>query len=113
LKVHFYKESELQKQLVLLPDGYYNSAKSIIKAIEGKKHKTEIKHKFDLRFSEINHQIDMKVKKDCQVIISPLLQSMLGFKQAIFPAGEYVSDWVAAVNGVWSLALVEPRKYRY
>jgi hypothetical protein len=35
LKVHFYKESELQKQLVLLPDRYYNSAKSIIKAIEG------------------------------------------------------------------------------
>ena len=23
-------------------------------------------------FSEINHKIDMKVKKDCQVIISPL-----------------------------------------
>jgi hypothetical protein len=36
----------------------------------------------------------MKVKKDCQVIISPLLQSMLGFRQAIFPAGEYVADWV-------------------
>jgi hypothetical protein len=109
LKVHFYKESELQKQLVLLPDGYYNSAKSIIKAIEGKKHKTEIKHKFDLRFSEINHQIDMKVKKDCQVIISPLLQSMLGFKQAIFPAGEYVSDWVAAVKkGLNSLYVYGP-----
>jgi hypothetical protein len=42
-------------------------------------------------FNEINHKIDMKVKKDCQVIISPLLQSMLGFRQAIFPAGEYVS----------------------
>ena len=109
MKVHFYKESELQKQLVLLPDGYYNSAKSIIKAIEGKKHKTEIKHKFDLRFSEINHQIDMKVKKDCQVIISPLLQSMLGFKQAIFPAGEYVSDWVAAVKkGLNSLYVYGP-----
>jgi hypothetical protein len=109
LKVHFYKESELQKQLVLLPDGYYNSAKSIIKAIEGKKHKTEIKHKFDLRFSEINHQIDMKVKKDCQVIISPLLQSMLGFKQAIFPAGEHVSDWVAAVKkGLNSLYVYGP-----
>ena len=109
MKVHFYKESELQKQLVLLPDGYYNSAKSIIKAIEGKKHKTEIKHKFDLRFSEINHQIDMKVKKDCQVIISPLLQSMLGFKQAIFTAGEYVSDWVAAVKkGLNSLYVYGP-----
>jgi hypothetical protein len=49
-------------------------------------------------FSEINHKIDMKVKKDCQVIISPLLQSMLGFRQAIFPAGEYVSDWVTDVK---------------
>jgi hypothetical protein len=40
----------------------------------------------------------MKVKKDCQVIISPLIQSMLGFRQAIFPAGEYVSDWVVDVK---------------
>ena len=29
LKVHFYKESELQKHLVLLLDGYYSSAKRI------------------------------------------------------------------------------------
>jgi hypothetical protein len=36
LKVHFYKESELQKHLVFLPDGYYSSAKRIIKAIDGK-----------------------------------------------------------------------------
>jgi hypothetical protein len=38
------------------------------------------------------------VKKDCQVIISPLIQAMLGFRQAIFPAGEYVSDWVVDVK---------------
>ena len=38
-------------------------------------------------FSEKNHKINMKVKNDCQVIITPLLQSMLGFRQAIFPAG--------------------------
>ena len=38
-------------------------------------------------FNEINHKIDMKVKKDYQVIISPLLQSMLGFRQAIFRGG--------------------------
>jgi hypothetical protein len=29
LKVHFYNELELQKHLVLLPDGYYSSAKRI------------------------------------------------------------------------------------
>jgi hypothetical protein len=98
LKVHFYKESELQKHLVLLPDGYYSSAKRIIKAVDGKKHRTELKNKFDMNFSEINDQINMKVKKDCQVIISPLIQSMLGFRQAIFPAAEYVSDWVADVK---------------
>jgi hypothetical protein len=108
LKVHFYKESELQKRLVLLPDGYYSSAKRIIKAIECKKHRTELKNKFNMGFSEFNH------KKDCQVIISPLLQSMLGFRQAIFPAGEYVSDWVADVKkGLNFLCmycpLVEPR----
>jgi hypothetical protein len=98
LKVHFYKESELQKHLVLLPDGYYSSAKRIIKAVDGKKHRTELKNKFDMNFSEINDQINMKVKKDYQVIISPLIQSMLGFRQAIFPAAEYVSDWVADVK---------------
>ena len=58
----------------------------------------ELKNKFDMGFNEINHKIDMKVKKDCQVIISPLLQSMSGFRQAIFPAREYVSDWVADVK---------------
>jgi hypothetical protein len=55
--------------------------------IEGKKHIKELKNKFDMGFNEINHKIDMKVKKDCQVIISPLLESMSGFRQAIFPAG--------------------------
>ena len=57
----------------------------------------------------------MKVKKDYQVIISPLLQSMLGFRQAIFRGGGgYVSDWVADLKkGLNSLymycPLVEPR----
>ena len=58
----------------------------------------ELKNKFDMGFNKINHKIDMKVKKECQVIISPLIQSMLGFRQAIFPAGEYVSDWVVDVK---------------
>ena len=66
------------------------------------------------KFNEINHKIDMKVKKDYQTIISPLLQSMLGFRQAIFRRGEYVSDWVADLKkGLNSLymycPLVEPR----
>jgi hypothetical protein len=85
LKVHFYKESELQKHLVLLPDGYYSSAKRIIKAIDGKKHRTELKNKFHMFFSEINHKIDMKVKKDGQIIISPLLQFRI--KTSYIPDG--------------------------
>jgi hypothetical protein len=44
--------------------------------IEGKRHMKELKIKFDIGFNEINHKIDMKVKKDYQVIISPLLQSL-------------------------------------
>jgi hypothetical protein len=47
--------------------------------IEGKGHMKKLKNKFDIGFNEINHKIDLKVKKDYQVIISPLLQSMLGF----------------------------------
>jgi hypothetical protein len=66
--------------------------------IEWKKHMKELKNKFDMGFNEINHKIDMKVKKDCQVIISPLVQSMSGYRQAIFSAGEYISDWVADVK---------------
>jgi hypothetical protein len=96
LKVHFYKESEPQKPLILLPDGYYSSAKRI--PHRGEKHMKELKNKFDMGFNKINHKIDMKVKKDFQVIISPLIQSMLGFRQAIFPAWEYVSDWVVDVK---------------
>jgi hypothetical protein len=48
---------------------------------------SEISSCNELTYYEINHKIDMKVKKDYQVIISPLLQSMLGFRQAIFPGG--------------------------
>jgi hypothetical protein len=51
--------------------------------IERKKYMKELKNKFDMGFNENNHKIDMKVKKDYQVIISPLLQSMLGFRPAI------------------------------
>jgi hypothetical protein len=78
--------------------------------IEGKRHMKELKNKFDIGFNEINHKIDMKVKKDYQVIISPLLQSMLGFRQAIFPGGgEYVSDWVGDLKkGLNSLHMYCP-----
>ena len=50
LKVHFYKESELQKHLVLLPHGYYSSAKRIPHREE--KHMKELKNKFDMGFNK-------------------------------------------------------------
>jgi hypothetical protein len=47
--------------------------KRILKAIEGKKHRTPLKKKFDIGMNEIGHKIGIAVKKDCQVTISPLL----------------------------------------
>ena len=44
MKVHFYKESELQKHLVLLPDGYYSSAKRIPHRGEKAHEKTSCKY---------------------------------------------------------------------
>lgn len=60
LKVHFYKESELQKHMVLLADGYYSSAKRI--PHRGGKHRKELKNKFDMGFNAINHKIDTVCK---------------------------------------------------
>ena len=71
------RDTVSSQHLVLLPDEYYSSAKRI--PYRGKRHTKELKNKFDIGFNEINHKIDMKVNKDYQVIISPLLQSMLGF----------------------------------
>jgi hypothetical protein len=73
--------------------------------IEGKRHMKELKNKFDIGFNEINHKIDMKVKKDYQVILSPLLQT------SYIPGGrgEYVSDWVADLKkGLNSLYMYCP-----
>jgi hypothetical protein len=52
-----------------------------------------------MSFSEINHKINMKVKTDCKVIIIPLLQSMLGFRQAIL---SLPSIGTILNNGTWA-----------
>lgn len=106
--------NQLQKHTFQLPAGYYPSPKRILKAIEGKKHRTPLKQKFDIRMNEIDNKIGIAVTKDCQKTISPLLQHMLGFKGAIFPHGDHVANWVADVTrGLNSLyvycPLVEPR----
>ena len=109
-----FEVNQLQRHTFELPGGYYSSPKRILKAIEGKKHRTPLRIKFDIGMNEIDHKRGIAVKKDCQVTNSPLLQHMLGFKRAIFPHGDHVADWVADVTrGVNSLyvycPLVEPR----
>jgi hypothetical protein len=60
--------------------------------------------------NEIEHKIGIAVKKDYKVTISPLLQHMLGFKQAIFPHGDHVADVTSGVNSLYVYCpLVEPR----
>jgi hypothetical protein len=72
----------------------------------------ELKNKFDMGFNEINHKIDMKVKKDYQVIISPLLQSMLGFRQTIFPGGVcFRLGTIEPVSSLISISTVWNRRY--
>jgi hypothetical protein len=84
--------NQLQRHTFQLPPVYYPSPKRILKAIEGKKHRTPLKKKFDIGMNEIDHKIGIAMKRDCQVTISPLLQHMLGFKRAIFPQGNHVAD---------------------
>jgi hypothetical protein len=48
----------------------------------------ELKNKFDMGFNEINHKIDMKVKKDCQVVIIPLIKIHVRIPTSYFPGGE-------------------------
>jgi hypothetical protein len=60
--------------------------------------------------NEIEHKIGIAVKKDYKVTISPLLQHMLGFKQAIFPHGDHVADVTSGVNSLYVYCpLVKPR----
>ena len=51
--------NQLQKQTFQLPAGYYPSPKRILKAIEGKKHRTPLKKKFDIGMNEIDIKCGM------------------------------------------------------
>ena len=82
--VHFLKGNELQRDHIELPAGYYPSAKRICKGIEAKKHRTELRKKYDIGLDEVNQKVGITVKDHTQVTLSPVLQGMLGFKQAIF-----------------------------
>jgi hypothetical protein len=56
---------QLQRHTFELPAGYYPSSNRILKAIEGKKHSTPLRTKFDIGMNEIDHKIGIVVKKDC------------------------------------------------
>ena len=59
--------NQLKRHTFELPAGYYPSPKRILKAIERKKHRTPLRKKFDIGMNEIDHKIEIAVKKDCQV----------------------------------------------
>jgi hypothetical protein len=68
-KVLFSDSTEVSQLLA----GYYPFPKRILKAIEGKKHRTPLKKKFDIGMNEIYYKIGIAVKRGCQVTISALL----------------------------------------
>jgi hypothetical protein len=94
---------------LVLPEGYYASPKRIFKALEGMKQQKGMKTGFSMDMSEVNHKATLWVRDLSQVIISPLLQSLLGFDKLDFSPGIdkalYVSD---AHQGHHSLYLYYP-----
>jgi hypothetical protein len=48
---------QLQRHVFQLQAGYYPSPKRILKAIEGKKHMTPLRKKFDIGMNKIDHKI--------------------------------------------------------
>ena len=112
--VHFKEDKELRKANIELAEGYYSSSKRLCKAIETKKNETELKKKFSITLNEVNHKVFVQVKDQSQLILSPLLQTMLGFKRAIFPPGGYMAEYVADITRSLSslyvyCPLIEPR----
>ena len=114
ITVQFQKDNGIQQDQIELAEGYYSSAKRLCKAIETKRHKSDLKKKFNIGYNEVNHKVFVQVKDHSQVILSPLLQTMLGFKRPIFPPGEFVADFVADITRSLSslyvyCPLIEPR----
>ena len=113
--VHYNKDDTVQQTILELPEGYYSSAKRVCKGIEIQRNRADLRKQFAIGLNEVNHKVFVQVKGDnSQVILSPLLQTMLGFKQAIFQGGEHHADYVADITrGLSSMyvycPLVEPR----
>ena len=94
LKVHFYKESELQNIWSCYRMGTIPRPKGF--PIEGKKHK-------------INHKIDMKVKKKLSSHHQSFNTIHVRIQTSYIPGGDYVSDWVVDVKkGLNSLYMYFP-----
>ena len=68
-----------EKHVLVLPEGYYASPKRIVNALEAMKQQKGMKKGFSLDMSEVAHKATLWVRDVSQVIISPLLKSLLGF----------------------------------
>ena len=99
---------------MVLPECYYTSPKRIVKALEAMKQQKGMKKGFSLDMSDVDHKATLWVIDLSQVIISPLLKSLIGFDKLDFPPGNhkapYVSDVTRRVNSLYVYyPLVEPR----
>ena len=61
-----------EKHVLVLPECYYASSKRIVKAFEAMKQQKEMKKRFNLHMSEVDHKATLWVRNISQVTISPL-----------------------------------------
>lgn len=99
--------------ILVLTEGYYASPKRIV-AFEALKQQKGMKKGFSLNMSEVDHKATLWVRDLSQVIISPLLKSLLGFDKLDFSPGNHKAPYVSGFHqGYHSLylycPLIEPR----
>jgi hypothetical protein len=100
-----------EKHVLVLPEGYYASPKRIVKAFEAMKQQKEMKKEFSLNMSEVDDKATLWVRDISQVIISPLLNSLLGFDKLDFSPANHTAPYVSDVHqGHHSLYLYCPLK---
>ena len=106
-----FTDSHHEKHVLVLPEGYYASPKKIVKAFEATKQQKEMKKGFSLNMSEVDDKATLWVRDISQVIISPLLKSLLGFDKLDFSPGNHKAPYVSDVHqGHHSLYLYCPLK---
>ena len=90
---------KLGKEIIWqLPDGFYKSPKWMVAQLDKRINKSNLRDRFHIGVDDINKRAYLQVKKNCQVILSPELKTVLGFRQQVFEEGHHESDWVADLN---------------